>query len=179
MDQDVETKIIERLGEIHRAVKSLNSWPGWAEESGPESPKLFYRAPLKVDGDLGAVFFRIHTPKHDMLRGELYGHLEVIHPGISGHLRLEPIEWRMRSPHHNPPHAPNGHAYKMLLDRIHPFELNRGLGLGVFRQHDKGVACDLPRAIVSYRDYLKLCAERWRCPDIEELPPPPWEPRLV
>lgn len=178
MEHDLEVKLIERLGEICRAEKTLDDWPGWAEEGSSINPRLFYRAAMKVDGDLGAVFFRIHTPKHEV-HGEVYGQVEVFIAGVPSFLRLEPVEWRTRAPHDNPPNAPGGHAMKRLLDRMHPFELNRDRGIGVFRQTDKGVACELPRAINSFRDYLRLCAERWRCPDIESIPSPPWEPRLV
>ncbi len=75
--------------------------------------------------------------------------------------------------------APVEHRSMTLTDRIHPFALNRRYGIGVFKQTEPGVAIEFPRAITRFEDYLKLCAEIWKCPDVEDIPPPPWSKRFA
>lgn len=94
-------------------------------------------------------------------------------------LRLNPVEWRPLRDHRNRPDASPEYRGKTLTDRIHPFAANKRYGVAVFKQSEPGIAVEFPRAISRFEDYLKLCAEIWKCPDVEDIPPPPWSRRLA
>lgn len=173
-----EQRIIERLAEIDAAEKSFDAWSDWSPEGEFGRVRLHYRTALRVGGILGGgVLLHINTPE-DEWDSDVYGHITVT-TRASMTMRLNPIEWRPLREHRNRPDAPADHRLKTLTDRFHPFALNRRYGLEVFRQRSQGVAVELPRAITRFEDYLKLCAEIWKCPDVEDIPPPPWSRRFA
>jgi hypothetical protein len=166
------------LAEIDAAEKSFDAWSEWSRETDRNTTRLHYRTALRVGGVLGGgVLLHIHTPE-EQWDSDVYGQITVT-TRASVTLRLNPIEWRPIREHRNRADAPANHRFKTLSDRIHPFALNRRYGVGVFRQWDQGVAVEFPRAITRFEDYLKLCAEIWNCPDVEDIPPPPWSRRFV
>lgn len=179
MRPDQERAALDRLAEIHAAPKSFDSWPEWEVHQERSRAMLHYRVPLRLSGVLGGgVVAHLVTPQQAW-DSNVYGQVEV--PAIGGRStwRVDPVEWKPDRPHRNPNDAPAEHRFKEVHDRIHPFDLNRRLGILVFAQARIGIAIEFPRAIAIFEDYLSLCAEVWNCPDMRDVPPPTWHRTLV
>lgn len=134
---------------------------------------------LRLNGVLaGGASVRLKTPV-DAWEDDVYGHVEVRVIGIPRAFRLDPVEWRPLAPHTNSPNAPGELASLTLFDRHHPCDLNLPFGLPVFQQIAPGVAAPLPRDIPTFQEYVNLCAEVWRCPDMRTIQPPEWAETLL
>lgn len=172
-------QILEFLETVSRAEKSFDSLPAWEEYKDRTSGKLRYATAIQLNGVLGGgISIRITTPK-ETWEEDVYGQIEVRPARMKRSLRVDPIEWRPLRPHTNSPAAPPPHSFQQYSDRWHPFDLNKPFGIGVFNQSDKGVAVPFPRAISSFSEYLDLCSDIWKCPDVKEIPTPPWSPQLT
>lgn len=173
-----ESAIIERLAEIQAAVKSFDAPPSWESYEVKSTTRLRLHAPIRLNGRLGGgVFVRITTPATSW-ESDVYGQIEVQKPA-KGAWRVDPVEWRPLRPHTNGRDAPAGHRLVTLIDRIHPFPLNRRYGLQVLEQGAVGVAVDFPRAVSTFEEYLALCSETWNFPDLKGIAPPQWTRLLV
>lgn len=171
-------ELLTRLYDANLTSKTLDETPRWEKVRDRQSVKLEYRAALRMDGNLGGgVSVRLQTPENGW-EDDLYGQIEIRRPGMRSALRLNPVEWRPLREHRNPPDAPEPYRLKILRDRWHPFELNQPLGIDVFTQSKPGIAAPLPRAVSSFSDYIDLCAELWRLPELREIPAPPWSKQL-
>jgi hypothetical protein len=178
LSPDQERTLLDRLAAIHAALKTFDSVTEWVEERG-RSIVLHYRAPLKIAGVLGGgVIAHFKTPLQ-VWESDVYGQIEVHAGGQKSALRLDPLEWRQPRPHRNPAAAPSDLRLLEIEDRIHPFGLNRRLGIGVYLQRVTGIAIPFPRAIDTFEAYLDLCAEVWNCPDARDIPPPTWSKSLI
>lgn len=172
-------KLLQHLEKVNEAPKSVDAFSDWYLVQNRPSGKLEWHAALRVSGQLGGgVAARLATPV-DVWERDVYGHIELKLPFMPRVVRLNPVEWRPRRPHSNPPTAPKDLALITCFDRWHPFELNRQQDPLVFLQAAVGVAAPLPGGINGFSDYLHFCAIVWKCPDIEKVPPPPWSPSLV
>jgi len=168
---------LSRLAAISQAPKSFDSWPEWEVSEGRTTPILHFRAPLRIDGLLGPVIVHLTTPQAAW-EDEMIGQVEVRRPTGRSSWGLDTIEWNPRNPHSNPPGAPAELRFLTLTDRMHPFALNRRLGLDAIEQKVKRIGVEFPRAITTFTEYCDLCAEVWHCPDMRDVPPPTWFKKL-
>lgn len=161
------------------AKKSFDTHPKWEILPNRYSRVLSLVVALRLNGTLrGGVSIRIVTPE-DSWEEDVYGHLEVKLPQNRRLLRVNPVEWRPLRHHDNPPNAPDAHRNQRVYDRWHPFDINAAYGLRSFDQSGPGIAVPLPRTVDNFTNYMELCADIWRCPDMYELEPPPWTKELI
>ncbi|WP_376710355.1 hypothetical protein [Pseudochrobactrum lubricantis] len=172
-------QIFNFLDTVNKSEKTFDDFSKWDEYTDRSSGKLRYVTAIQLNGILGGgVSIRITTPK-ETWEEDVYGQIEVRPPRMKRSLRVNPIEWRPLRPHVNSATAPSPYGLQQYFDRWHPYDLNKPLGIGAFDQSDKGVATPLPRAISSFSEYLELCSEIWKCPDVKGIPTPPWSPQLT
>jgi hypothetical protein len=170
MKADEERAFLDLLAAIQRGPKTFDNWPDWEERQERRGVILHYRVALRIDGVLGrGVSLHLVTPK-GAWESDLYGQIEVPRPDRNTLLRIDPIEWRPSRSHTNGGNAPAEHRFATHQDRMHPFSLNRRLGLTALEQHATGIAVAFPRAIAAFEDYLTLCADTWNCPDAKDIP---------
>ena len=179
MTPEQRRQLLDHLERVNSASKSIDAMSDWYTVSNRRTGTLGWQAALKLDGVLGGGVSARLTTSVDTWEKDVYGHLEVKMAFLPHAARLNPVEWRPRRPHTNTPKAPNGLALQTLLDRWHPFALNRDQDVSVFLQSGVGVAESLPDGLTDFSAYLKFCAIVWKCPDIERVPPPPWSRRLL
>lgn len=173
-----QERLISQLDEVDRAPKTLDAMADWEQKWDRPSGTLMWHTALRLGGVLGGgVSARLKTPLAAWDR-DVYGHIEVKPSFLPRSFRLHPVEWKPNTPHRNPSWAPGEHRLATYFDRWHPYELNREGAIGIFTQGDVGVAVPLPPEVVTFSDYLKFCAEVWKCPDIEKVPTPPWSQTL-
>ena len=109
---------------------------------------------------------------------DVYAQLEIWCPEIERYLHFERIEWKPNRPHTNPFTAPAGLKGKQLLDRHHPFTLNRRLGIPALLQAVPLIGIDLPAGIETFTDFTGLLSRVWQV-DGPDFPVPPWQERLL
>jgi hypothetical protein len=168
-----EDRILDRLAYIAGETKRFDAEPRWVRITSRQSERWSLVVGLRVAGALIGASVRIVTPV-DAWEEDVYGHIEVRLSSFSYAFRVDALEWRPLRPHDNPAGAPFPHGGQRLFDRHHPFDLNRPLGLRVFRQGCTGIAVPLPATIGSFTDYADMCSNVWKCPDMMGLTPPEW-----
>jgi hypothetical protein len=174
-----QEQLFRHLDNVNAAAKSVDSMSDWYTVFNRPTGRLEWQAALRMGGVLGGgVSARLTTPT-EAWEADIYGQLEIRMAFLPRAVRLNPVEWRPKRSHTNPPTAPDGLALETFFDRWHPYKLNRDQDVNVFLQGAVGVADALPDGIVSFSDYLKFCANVWKCPDIERVPPPPWSRSLL
>lgn len=168
-------KIFAALRYISAARKSFDTKPNWKTiENNRFSFIHQVIIPIRLDGILrDGVQIRILTPAK-VWEEDVYGQLEMRLPGVRRSLRLNAVEWRPLRPHGNPADGPAAHRRETLFDRWYPFEINAQHGMQAFDQNGAGIAVPLPREPTNFSEYANLCADLWVCPDMYDLPPPPW-----
>lgn len=179
MTPEQRRQLFEHLDRVVAASKSLDAMSEWYKVLNRPTGKLEWQAALKLDGFLGGGVSVLFSTPVDAWEADVYGQLNVKMASLPRALRLNPVEWRPRRAHTNSPNAPEGLALETLLDRWHPYNINRDQDVAVFMQAAVGIAEPLPAGINSFSDYLKFCAIVWKCPDIERVPPPPWSRSLL
>lgn len=172
-------QLVDHLDHVNAASKSIDAMSQWYKVLNRPTGKLEWQAALKLDGFLGGGVSVLFSTPVDTWEADVYGQISVKMAFLPRAVRINPVEWKPRRPHSNPPGAPEGLALETLRDRWHPYALNRDLDVQVFLQGAVGIAEPLPTGIGSFSDYLKFCAIVWKCPDIERVPPPPWSRNLL
>lgn len=179
MTPEQRAQLLEHLDNVNSASKSIDAMSDWYMVLNRPTGRLEWQAALKLNGVLGGgVSARFATPV-DAWDADIYGQLEVKMAFLPRSVRVNPVEWRPKRPHTNPPNAPAGLALETFFSRWHPYEINRDQDVNVFLQAAVGIADALPDGIISFSDYLKFCSIVWKCPDIERVPPPPWSRSLL
>jgi len=182
MNQEQSLRFFQHLDYVYNAQKEIDSIPEWRLKTDRQSGRLTWLAAVKLNGVLGGgVSVRIATPV-DVWEHDIYGHIEINSvETLRKTARIIPVEWRPRGLHGNPPCGNQEYSQVLLKDRWHPYDKNRRLqNPNVFFQNNvTGIAVPLPLEITTFLDYLKFCGQVWKCPSIEEVPTPPWSPRLI
>lgn len=173
-----EQAIIEQLATVQRGAKTFDSWPEWEVLPGKTHSSLHYRAPIRIDGVLGNALVHLVTPQNAW-EDEMIGQIEVRKPDGRSCWAIDTVEWKPKRQHVNNASAPADLRFLTLDDRIHPFGLNRRLGIGAFDQSLPRIGTELSRAIANFTEYCELCAEVWQCPDMKDVAPPTWLKSLV
>lgn len=165
---------------VDATAKQLDSITKWTLLTDRPSGVLQWVTSVRLSGSLGGgVSVRLKTPAAVWDR-DVYGHIEVRSAAtLNRSARLNPVEWRPRSQHRNPPLEDPDHSLATYLDRWHPYSMNRDRHVDVFFQSRVGVALPLPDNVTTFAEYLDFCGQVWKCPSIREVPPPPWSPQLV
>lgn len=173
-------RFFQHLDMVNDADKELDSIPKWEKQFHRPSGTLHWSASVRLNGRLGGgASVRLNTPLSAWERN-VYGQLEVTSAATTNKtVRLNPVEWRPLKPHFNPKLEDEEHSLATYLDRWHPYPLNRGRDVAVFSQYRPGVALPLPPNVTTFTEYLNFCGQVWKCPSIEDVPPPPWSPQLV
>jgi hypothetical protein len=172
-------QLLEHFDHVNGSEKTIDAMTPWYKVLNRPTGRLEWQAALRLGGVLGGgTSVRFATPV-DAWENDVYGQLEVRMAFLPRAARLNPVEWRPKRPHSNTGNAPEGHAFLTHFDRWHPWELNKDQDVGVFLQGAVGVAAGLPSGINDFSAYLKFCAIVWKCPDIENVPPPPWSRNLL
>lgn len=180
MTPEIEERILAHMDMVEAARKTFDRKPVWQIVEGSGRGRcLSLRAAVRLNGVLagGASIF-LTTPENAW-ESDVYGHVDVRFPQITGHLRIAPLEWRPLRLHVNPPDSPETHRFHRLTDRWHPYGLNRPRGIPCLRQSTAGVAVEPPRAISNFEEYCEVAADIWHCPDMYGLPRPEWTETLL
>lgn len=180
MTPELIDRIFDHLDFVDRTPKEVDSISDWELITHRPSGTLQWQAAVRLSGMLGGgVSIRFSTPVNGWEK-DVYGQVEVRPPFHQQRtFRINPAEWRPRRPHRNPTWGPDEHQLATYLDRWHPYSKNRLAGIDVFLQAKPGLALPLPQGIDTFSLYLHFCGEIWKCPTIEEVPPPPWSPSLL
>ncbi|MEA3533684.1 hypothetical protein [Rhizobium sp. CC-YZS058] len=180
MTPEQTDRFFAHLDLVDAAEKTVDFFSEWQLLLQRTTGTLQWTTSLRLGGTLGGgVSVRLITPA-DVWERDVYGHIEVRSAATFGRaIRINPVEWRPRRPHHNPRYADEEHSLATYLDRWHPYAVNRRQAVAVFLQHQPGIAFPLPETITSFEAYLLFCSQVWKCSDIKDVPPPPWSPQLV
>jgi len=182
MNQEQRARFFEHLDYVHNAEKELDSIPEWTLKPDRQRGRLTWFAAVKLNGVLGGgVSVRITTPA-DVWEHDVYGQIEINSiETLRRTARILPVEWRSIKDHRNPPIPDSEHSRETYRDRWHPYDKNRDLQNPAifFQDNVTGIAFPLPLGITTFLDYLNFCSRVWKCPSIEEIPTPPWSPKLI
>jgi hypothetical protein len=173
-------RILAHLDFVDEVEKEVDSISDWQLIEHRPTGSLQWQSAVRLSGRLGGgAAVRLMTPA-DVWEKDVYGHIEVrppVHPQRM--LRINPVEWRPRRSHRNPNWGPEEHRLETYRDRWHPYNENRMGGIEVFLQSKTGLALPLPAPIASFSQYLHVCSKIWKCPNLKDVPPPPWSPSLL
>lgn len=180
MTPEQAERFFEHLDMVDAAAKQLDGLPKWEKVFNRISGTLNWTVSVRLNGRLGGgASVRLSTPL-SVWEKDVYGQIEIRSAHTLNKVaRLNPVEWRPIKPHRNPKIDDDEHSLATYLDRWHPYSLNKALDPDVFFQKKTGVALPLPQNVTTFAEYLNFCGQVWKCPSIQDIPPPPWSPQLV
>lgn len=180
MTPDQVDRFFNHLDHVDAASKELDALPTWELVTHRPSGNLLWQAAVRLNGRLGGGASILLSTPVGVWENDLYGQITVRSADtLNKAARLNPIEWRPRRRHTNPPAQAEEHSLQTLDDRWHPYDINRPLGPDVFLQKCPGIAVPLPASVIDFVTYLDFCGQVWKCPSIKEVPPPPWSPQMI
>lgn len=160
--------------------KQLASAPIW-QRAGFEKTGLWFDAPLEIGGVTEA-FFVLHGEARVDLPDQHVG-LELVYniPNARRRVPIARMDWKsIKGGHSNKRRA----GWPMKGKRVppthfHPFDLNFIAATGRMRPGDLPVAVEISGELQSFESALAMAGFLLRISNIDLVPRPPWEYRLV